>query len=150
LTRAHEFVHLKLHRNEKTAVFGCYDDTSSGRDPFMEWQANEGAAEILVPHRSFLKDVQSMKDCFSCPADIDMSIKALAQKYKVTENVISIRFESLSFEVGRVLGGSDPMGVPVVTSKVKKLMKNKITSVNDVKKKYKDAYKQILSDPYML
>lgn len=41
----HEMVHLAIHRNLNKKVFNCFDrSTAPNQDPFLEWQANEGAA----------------------------------------------------------------------------------------------------------
>lgn len=50
----HELIHLTKHRGLGLSSFHCFDTLKPKQDPFIEWEANEGAAELTVPYRSFL------------------------------------------------------------------------------------------------
>lgn len=97
-TLTHELVHYFLHTDQ---VRFCCEDAGAG--PY-EWQANEGAAELLVPYRSFLKEVRCLhaQDC----RDLDEVYARLSMKYHVSPVVIKNRMESLSFEIDDCLRGA--------------------------------------------
>lgn len=50
----HELIHVVKHKNENFQTFNCFDKLRPQQNPFLEWQANEGAAEMLVPYKIFI------------------------------------------------------------------------------------------------
>lgn len=49
---AHELIHTRLHRDKPCAFL--LTDPLAGRDPVLEREANDGAAELLLPWREFI------------------------------------------------------------------------------------------------
>ena len=47
----HELIHTKKHRDEENQTFTCFDKKQNS---FIEWEANEGAAEFLVNYKLFI------------------------------------------------------------------------------------------------
>ena len=62
---AHEWLHLCWHRDASKSPFLCGEYRFPQQDSFLEWQANEGAAEILMPWRQVVELV------LECPPDPD-------------------------------------------------------------------------------
>ena len=58
---AHELVRLFKHRNIQT-YFKCFTKVKPRQNTFIEWQANEGAAQFLVPYQDFIPPFHSVKD----------------------------------------------------------------------------------------
>jgi len=101
---AHEIMHLTKHRN-KRIVFGCHEKLIAARDSFLEWEANEGAAEFLVPYRLLLPLVKEAKPQMRDFGDYRKFKIYVAKYFGVTETVIKLRLESLKYEISQYLDG---------------------------------------------
>jgi len=95
---AHELIHALLHVGEKK-VFYCIEDAKSGQDPVLEWQANEGAAELLIPYSSFINNIKMNISAMYTVQDFARFKRAMAKYYNVTNSVIEIRLNSLAYEI---------------------------------------------------
>lgn len=96
-TLTHEMIHYLLH--QEIAQFFCEDNGTAS----YEWQANEGAAELLVPYRSFLPIAARLYP--SLYIDRERALQTLAKQFGVSATVISFRLDSLSFELEQYRGG---------------------------------------------
>ena len=94
----HELIHLTKHRGLGLSSFHCFDTLKPKQDPFIEWEANEGAAELTVPYRSFLPLLSDAYPQLRTWQDMDFLRYRLARRYQVTETVIAYRMESLKYE----------------------------------------------------
>jgi Zn-dependent peptidase ImmA (M78 family) len=97
-TIAHEIGHVLLHKNEKLHIderspIGFRDHKSSMAIDDHEIEANQFAAELLMPGSFLEKDVRQL------PADIELNeaIARLAHKYVVSVEAMTIRLTSLGF-----------------------------------------------------
>lgn len=100
---AHEFIHIHEHRDGKRPAFCCYEKVTSKQDSRVEWQANEGAAQLLVPFQDFIpRFVQ-----FSSSGEIPLHWipSALAEYYHVSTQVINLRLENLGYEIDQYRNG---------------------------------------------
>lgn len=90
---AHELLHLYLHRNIQDH-FNCFTSARQKQNTFIEWQANEGAAQFLVPYQDFIPryNQEYEKVLSYCVNDI------LADHYNVTPQVIIHRVSNLKQE----------------------------------------------------
>jgi len=95
---SHELMHWWLHR----------DLDSNGRDALREWQANEGAAELLVPWRELVWRVYECRAALSSAENLHRFTIAQAERCGVTEAVIRYRYESLSAELALAKAGIMP------------------------------------------
>ena len=87
----HELVHFFCHNLDR---FMCNPFTNVVYGKF-EWQANEGAAELILPHKFFVEDFHiSMQEY----GDINKAIKNTAKVYKVNEQVVKYRLMNLQDE----------------------------------------------------
>lgn len=105
---AHEAIHLTRHRDKGINSFTCMEQkTYLGSEiSFFEWEANEGAAELLVPLRRFLPLIKNNISWIKKPNDVTCFKKTLSQIFNVTEAVITFRFESLKYEIIQYLHGA--------------------------------------------
>ncbi len=93
----HELIHLTKHRSIKQGCFRCFDKAQPTQNPFIEWEANEGAAELLVPYKLFLPAVCETSRIYCREPQ---KIKpALAKQFHVTTAVIEYRIHSLAYEL---------------------------------------------------
>lgn len=110
----HEYFHLHEHRNEKKDAFYCYENVQSKQNKFLEWQANEGAAEILMPYKEFIPLFWQ----FLCYQQTDNQfpvIEALAACYCVTTAVAEYRIRSLSYEIHQYERGISPESIVLMS-----------------------------------
>lgn len=98
----HEVIHLTKHRDRNDGMFNCF---SKGQDSFLEWEANEGAAEFIVSNKIFIPDVASAYPYFSSYSSIISFKHDMVQKYHATSAMIDFRLESLKYEIYQYLNG---------------------------------------------
>lgn len=95
-TMAHELGHYMLHRDGGLFVdkeFKMYRPSSSKvpSTEYKEWEANEFAANILMPASALKKEIDSLEIDY----ENDVWIKNLADKFKVSYSAMSIRISRL-------------------------------------------------------
>lgn len=100
----HEIIHLYMHRN-MLDHFNCFSHNHPKQNSFIEWQANEGAAELILPYRLFVPLVANnlplLKDMFhfKCLRAV------LADTFYATEPMLSNRLEGLKYEIYQYANG---------------------------------------------
>lgn len=108
----HELIHLVEHRNAKTQSFHCFEKAMPSQNKFMEWQANEGSAELILPYKIFVKQFcEDIKDAkrmgISVRRNVDFIARAYAKRYNVTESFVRNRIKSLTYEMCQHYSGTD-------------------------------------------
>lgn len=93
----HELIHLVKHRDIQDS-FSCFTKAHPQQNSFREWQANEGAAQFLVPYQDFIPRFLSYTSASSLYTSFGIQ-EMLADHYHVPPRVISIRLDSLSYEI---------------------------------------------------
>lgn len=101
----HEFIHLSLHRGARVEAFNCFEKVRAQQNHFLEWQANEGAAELLVPYRQLLPLLRDAWPQLGRWQAIAALREQLAVRFGVSEAVIRFRFESLKYEIFQYISG---------------------------------------------
>jgi Zn-dependent peptidase ImmA (M78 family) len=99
-TIAHELGHFLLHAMspqyiDKQKVYFRDNDSSTGED-IIEVQANQFAAELLMPINSLKKDFFENSKLIEGD-DPKKLIEKLAEKYKVSEQAMSIRISKFMY-----------------------------------------------------
>lgn len=102
---AHEWIHLCCHRNEQKAPFRCNDYTTPRQDSYQEWQANEGAAEILMPWQLVLQYILDNPPDLSSRTSLVRLRLQLADRFGVSDQMAAVRLESLRYEIACALSG---------------------------------------------
>ncbi len=95
-TIAHEIAHLVLHEDEMFHVddrylFALRSDVSSEATDPREVEANQFAAELLMPREMLLSDLRELPDELE-PED---AIQQIATKYRVSTQAMTIRLSAL-------------------------------------------------------
>jgi len=99
-TIAHEIGHLQLHKDilsgvvhvDKQFATLMRDTRSSQGNDDIEVQANQFAAELLMPANLLLQDIQND----GIDIDDDTALEALAKKYKVSKVALVFRLGNLT------------------------------------------------------
>ena len=94
----HELIHLVRHRHLNNGIFNCFN---RNQNSFLEWEANEGSAQFLVPYQDFIPRFISLLN--DKATDIQ---GVLAKHYHVTPQVINIRMDSLAYEIDQYRNGT--------------------------------------------
>lgn len=96
---AHEFAHLSFHKNVNHKTFKCHDYNNPDINPYLEWQANETAAELLIPYRKFIPEfIDDFRKC-SDFCEYWNLVDCYAYEYEVSRLVMEYRIESLRYEL---------------------------------------------------
>ncbi|MFA6282222.1 MAG: ImmA/IrrE family metallo-endopeptidase [Candidatus Omnitrophota bacterium] len=105
---AHEIIHFLAHGG-----YG-YDyllHSSKPSGSCIEWQANEGAAELLLPYKLIVPEFVNLE------IDTKGAIEYLAQKYKVSKTIIAYRLNSLTFEINQYIKEKDINKVTLISQR---------------------------------
>lgn len=96
----HELVHLSRHRSRQES-FNCFTSARAQQNSFLEWEANEGSAQILVPYQDFVP-----RFALYLNSRYMHDIRGeLAEYYHVTSQVINLRIDNLGYEIDQYLAG---------------------------------------------
>lgn len=102
---SHELIHYALHPPTLQV---------HSRAPFLEWQADEGAAELLLPRAFLLRYLQEARSRVREPADADALIRLLARRQGVTAVTVRRRIWNLRWDAAQVLSGAEPASLPLL------------------------------------
>lgn len=102
----HEFMHIVLHNQLKGRSYSCFDQIRPNQDRIIEWQANEGSAELLIPYCDFIPRFSTLFSDYQMKPDVweilygGLSVTdVLAQHYMVSVPVIRNRISTLAYEI---------------------------------------------------
>lgn len=101
----HEMIHLTLHRNIGQRTFNCFDRVQAHQNPFIEWQANEGAAEFFVPYKTFIPMIGTCYEMLDNYSNIKTFKKEMTKIFYVPDAVIKYRIENLKYEINQYISG---------------------------------------------
>lgn len=95
----HELIHYFLHDGEKE--FKCLNSNEKKvcQNSFLEWQANEGAAQALVPYKMFIPMYVELSLKYRDDILQYKITKILSEYFNVSEFVISNRIHNLRYEI---------------------------------------------------
>lgn len=128
----HEMVHLGLHRNLERKTFNCFDKVSAAQDPFLEWQANEGAAEFFVPHKIFILFLEEHLGNYPNREDIENFISWASDFFIVPKAVIRYRLENLKYEIYQYYAGVDIKDLTILSKNQQEKRGIYLSSLNDI------------------
>lgn len=128
----HEVIHLCLHRQVGQRSFNCFDNVQKTQNPFIEWHANEGSAELFVPYKVFIPLVKE-KIGNSTDYHVIESAKAeMASIFNVPEAVIRYRLENLKYEIYQYINGIPLDCLEILSLRQQKQRNINILSLNDI------------------
>ena len=92
----------------------------ANQNPLIEWQANEGAAELIVPYKKFIPDFLHIYNPILGYGDIFVAIASLSGYYGVSDMVIQNRIKNLNYEIYQVASGVHIDSVVVLSQTLQK------------------------------
>lgn len=135
---SHEFVHLCIHRNLDKKIFNCMDAVYVKQDKYIEWQANEGAAELLVPYEELLPLIKNGPFNLNNPYEIKNLKNFVANIFNVTIKVIEFRLESLKYEIHQYLNDTPLNKIRILSQSQQIRLNIKVKSLNDIEREARD------------
>ena len=131
-TCAHELIHVKFHNNLHIATFQCFDKIRPNQNSILEWQANEGAAELLVPLCEFLPIIKENLPGLKTWQDFESFDFELARYFSTTNGVIKIRYEDLKYEIYQYLNEVPLDRIEILSRKMQRSRGIRVESLNDI------------------
>lgn len=120
----HEFAHILTITDSPGTTLQCFEKIRPNQDTYIEWLANEGAAEFLMPYREVLPFVKKESESFdesSLPI-LDLT-ERLSSMYNVSFTVAQNRIRNLSYEIWQYLHGFNIDEIEIL-SKSEQVKKN--------------------------
>lgn len=127
----HEVVHLGIHREIGPTSFNCIDKIYAKQDEYIEWQANEGAAELFVPYTALLPFIKFKYHTLTSSSAIQQLKSELGLIFNVSSKVIEFRFESLKYEISQYLCGVSIDDIKILSNTQQGKSSIYIKSIND-------------------
>jgi len=117
-TAAHELIHYFLHGGRE---FLCGNTGLSEENVgALEWQANQGAAELLMPYRVFLPFIKNIRSILL--ADEERAFRLIAKEFSVSPVTARLRLRDLEPEFEQYCAGVPLEDLQIVSaSKIKTL-----------------------------
>ncbi len=94
----HELIHIKKHPVNDLG-YKCFEKPQSIQNSYLEWQANEGSAELFVPYKILLPLVEKKYDELLQGLGTFSYCDELSNYFEVSSNVIQCRLNSLKYEI---------------------------------------------------
>lgn len=117
----HEYCHTFLH-NDDNSKFVCFDTPNVEQNSYVEWQANEGAAELMSPIFRFIPEFSKLYHLLENPQNwskyygrIDI-YDLLALKYRYTPTVARLHISSLSYEIDQYEKNGSLYGIDILST----------------------------------
>lgn len=128
----HEVIHVKFHQHYRIKTFSCFDKIKANQNSFLEWQANEGSAELIVPMQEFLPKIKEAFPHLKTWNDFHQFKFELAEHFNVTDAVITYRLESLKYELWQYLNGTPISKIKILSHTQQQARGIIVKSYNDV------------------
>lgn len=111
----HEVFHYIWHQDDERSLI-C-GETPRKQDAILEWQANEGAAELLMPHYLFIPELVSGCEMYPIKglSAITETKNAMKKKYGITDRVLYNRIEDLRYETQQYRNGVSLPSVEILS-----------------------------------
>lgn len=128
----HELFHYLWHDDKTDAVKFCNDIFS--QNDFAEWQANEAAAEMLMPYRKFIPSFVSAckTNIYYGSAAIRDAKNQMATRFGVTERMIHMRVNALKYPISQYQKGAKVDELQIISQRKQDELGIKVLSYNDI------------------
>ena len=100
----HELIHIPTADKPGTTL-NCFDKVKPNQDSYLEWLANEGAAEMAVPYKILLPMIKSEIHEMLIGNGTWAFCEKHASDFGVSPIVLQNRIDSLKYEIQQYLNG---------------------------------------------
>lgn len=165
----HEFIHLICREKYRGQTFNCFDKVKPNQNPYIEWVANEGAAELALPYKDvlpFIKDTLPTLEKEMFP--VSKMSRMLAKSHLVSPAVVQNRLDNLKYELFQYLNGIPLNEVQILSRKSQAIYGIQVDSLEQIENKrlmdrissrkydlstpflwYSESYRNALSTKYL-
>lgn len=128
----HELIHIYTSEPNSGQTFNCYDKIKPYQSSYIEWIANEGAAECMVPYKKFLPLIKdNYHKMIEGLGTFDFCNK-VASDFAVTPTVIQNRLNSLCYEIAQYINGASLENINILSKSEQQRNNIFIPSLNDL------------------
>lgn len=113
----HELIHVLANQQNSGQTLSCLDIVKPSQNTYTEWIANEGAAELLVPYRTFLPLIKENYQKICCHFGIYNFCQEYSKIFFVSPMVLMNRVESLKYEIMQYLNGTAIDDITILSKK---------------------------------
>lgn len=113
----HEFMHIFTTDSEPGTTINCFEKVKPTQNSYIEWLANEGAAEFLVPYNKLLPMVKNNYSSMLEGIGTYEFCLETAPKFSVSPVVIQNRINSLSYEIHQYVNGVSINDIEILSKK---------------------------------
>lgn len=135
----HELIHLYKHRNTLDH-FNCFSHNHPKQNSFIEWQANEGSAELILPYRLFVPLIANALPSLNSLSDIHDFKSQLSDIFYATSATINNRLEGLKYEIYQYAHGTSLEDLEFLSRRDQVKRNICVDSVNDMETFYLYKY----------
>ena len=129
----HELLHIWFRSVEPGMSLNCFEKCKPNQNTFIEWLANEGAAELLVPFKVFLPLVKENKEEMLRNFGTTDFCEKYAVDFGVAPIVLKNRLNALKYEIYQYIEKEIDLDDIEILSKSKQdSLGIKIKSFNDL------------------
>lgn len=100
----HELMHIPTV-DEPGTILRCYERLKPNQDSYLEWLANEGAAEFTVPYKMLLPLVKENYPYMTKNWGTSRFCNLYADNFSVSPIVMQNRIDSLKYEISQYVNG---------------------------------------------
>lgn len=111
----HELMHIPTADKPGT-ILSCYDTIKPNQDSYIEWLANEGAAEFVVPYQLLLPLIKSEYYSMIIGVGTWNFCELHSKDFGVSAIVMQNRIDSLKFEIDQYLNGISLSEIEVMSN----------------------------------
>ena len=146
----HELMHIPTV-DEPGTILRCYERIKPSQDSYLEWLANEGAAEFTVPYKILLPMIKDRySDLIQDFGTWDFCLENSA-KFGVSTTVMQYRIDTLKYEIEQYMNGVPLEKIEILSNNKLNQRGIKVKSLVDMEnermvlswKKSHDTWKQI-------
>ena len=116
----HELMHIAIQNNSGVQAFKCYDKVKPTQDFYTEWQANEGAAEFLVPYKLLLPLIKENYNKLQEDFGTYYFCENCSLLFGVSRVVMQNRLNALSYETEQYLNGTSLDSIRILSNSQQK------------------------------
>lgn len=129
----HEIIHLIKHKSMGKETFTCFDKKQNS---FIEWEANEGAAEFILSYKTLLPILKENWNYLNSNSKICEFKEFLCHKFMLPPAVIELRIANLKYETHQYINGVPLSNIEILSNKQQSLRGIRVMSLNDIHRQY--------------
>ncbi len=101
----HELMHIPTADMPGT-ILQCYEKLKPSQDSYIEWLANEGAAEFLLPYKTLLPLVKRNYSSMTKGLGTWTFCQETSELFQVSPTVVQNRLDTLKYEIHQYIDGT--------------------------------------------